>query len=122
MTRKYRRLSILFYILAMLCFLVPMAVFGVIALSAYTTSKIMIICLVAASVLFLIDLLRHGKYRLSTWLILTGLVTCASLPMVQLAILVTTAGVFLDDLVFTPLHRHYAQLTVINREIDKRSE
>lgn len=120
MTKKYRRLSALFYILAMLCFLVPMGVFGGMALAAYQTSKVLITCVIGAAILFLIDLLRHGKYRMSTWLLLTGLVFTASLPMVQLAVAVTCAGVFLDDVVFSPLHRKYKRLAEINKEIDKR--
>lgn len=120
MTKRYKGLSTLFYILAMLCFIVPLAVFGVIAYNSYAEHKSLLICGVLALVLFLIDLFRHGKYRMATWVLLSGLVTCASIEMVQIAILVTTCGVFLDDIVFSPLHRHYKQLYTINREIDKR--
>lgn len=120
MTKKYKGLSTLFYILAMLCFIVPLIVFGAIAYNSYAENKYLLICGALAVVLFLVDLFRHGKYRMATWVLLSGLVTCASIEMVQIAVLITTAGVFLDDIIFSPLHRHYKQLYTINKEIDKR--
>lgn len=120
MTRKYKRLSNIFYLLATLCFIIPLIIFGIIAYQGISEHKTLLICGVGAALLFLIDLFRHGKYRMSTWLLLLGLVTCASMQIVQLAVSITTVGVILDDMIFTPLHMHYKKLYIINREIDKR--
>lgn len=118
-TRKYNVLSMVFWLLGTLCFITPIIVFCIIACTTLS-NNLLLVFIMCAAVTAVIDCVRHAKCRVSTWLLMCGLVFAASLETVQLAVSVTAIGVFLDSLVFTPLHRHFAQKASINKEIDAR--
>lgn len=121
MTRKYHIWSIIFWILGALCFIAPMVSYVIIGyISFQDNNHMLLICGLLAFVVFIIDCFRHAKSRVSTWLLLTGLVFVANLSTIQLAVSITMIGVFLDSLIFTPLYNYCRNKYVINKEIDKR--
>ena len=122
-TVKYRRLAIAFYILSTLAFLAPLVTYFVIGILSEPTNaqiKSLIACGVACLFFFIIDLIRHGKYRTVAWTLLTAICIVCNAYRVQWCIFITTGCVILDELVFTPLRKHYWSKAKINNEIDKR--
>lgn len=122
-TLKYRRLAVAFYILSVIAFLAPLGTFGVIAWINHPSTvqmRALIACGIAAFFFFIIDLFRRGKFRTVAWAMLTAICIVCDAYHVQWCIFITAGCVILDELVFTPLKRHFWSKAKINGEIDKR--
>lgn len=125
MLEHYRRCKNTFYALGVVTFLTPLCIFAGIAFKYYKEAqsiKFLIIMAVAAGVLFLVDCIRHAKFRASAWVLLTGLVYVANTTTLQLAVYITTGCVILDEFVFTPLYKHYTLKYKMRKEIEITKE
>ena len=121
MTAKYKRLYNAFKILSVAVTLGPLCVYFVIAfIKATTVSKLAVgSTLAIVLILTLVNLI--GKYHLRSplFLLLIGIYT--GLGTILTPLYITTAGVVLDEFIFTPVVKKYKQLYTINKEIDKRN-
>lgn len=129
-TKDVRKLSRIFFIISLCCF-VGVAIFTVIATftriggsektgvdilsdslkaSLISLSITTIICLILA--LFIKEKIRTTIYMLA--LIINSILFKETGMYIILAIW------FIDEYVFSALHKHYKQLVIINKEIDRR--
>lgn len=119
-TRKYKALSTLFLALSILVLVAPLAYFSIQGfIQGETTEKFTLgITFVIACILFVINILFKFHIRSTIWIIVIGVYFCLDniLPL----ILVMAVGNILDEFVFTPLHKHFKNKAIINKEIDKR--
>lgn len=76
------------------------------------------ICSVIGIVIALINLLAKYHIRSTIWIILLGIYMV--MQDIQTLIIITAITTILDEFIFTPLYRKYRELTVINKEIDRR--
>ena len=130
-TKDVRKLSIIFLILSCICFL-GVAIFSVIAifshiggsekqgmeiiseaLKARLVGLSVTVLIVAISAIFIKEKARTTIYMLA--LIINGILFKENGMYIILAIW----GV--DEFLFANLHKHYAKLVMINKEIDLRS-
>lgn len=122
MTKKYTRLSFLFGFLSFLAFFGPIAFFCVQALinSDLVTEKITItMSLLIIIILSLVAVVNKVAMRSRIWIFVIALYIVLDTLIVPF--LVIACCQIADELIFTPLHKRYKTLKIINREIDKRS-
>lgn len=120
-TKKCKFWSIIFKILSVLCFFVPLAVFagvalaeGVLATEAFTIAASVII----TGIITLVCAVNKKLMRSKIWIIILALFFVLEnfLP-VLLTIAITQIA---DELIFTPLYNHFRTLYLANKEIDRR--
>lgn len=121
MTRKYKRLSLLFNTLSILSVVAPLIVFIIIGYSTGVPAKKVTMSLMIVLSLFLcgMNVVFKLGFRSTIWIILIGL--CGVLEKVELTIIILGICSLADELCFSPLHRHYKNKYTINKEIDKRT-
>lgn len=120
MTKKYKRLSILYFWLCVLCLFGPILFFFIRAFAVGdTTHKLTLgLTFTVALVLAAINLIMKSHLRSVIWVLLIGVFAVLNH---YLAIILTFAiTTFAEELVFSPLHRYYKNKARINAEIDKR--
>lgn len=122
MTKKYRELYELFLVLQVACFLVPVTVFFFIGLfngEVKATSKFVLgLGTTVAIIIAAIGIINKHNWRtpIFIFLMMCYLALDAFIPI----LIVFAICTFLDEMVFTPAYKHYRELYIINREIDKR--
>lgn len=120
MTKKYRRLSIMFATLSMLVTILPALVCLIVTL-CYTDNIQRYVCiciLIACVILSIAALITKCSCRAICWLMFVGI--CYVGKNILLIATIMAALVLVDEFVLQPLHKHYHNLAVINNEIDKR--
>lgn len=119
-TKKYGRLAILFEVLSWLILTVPMIVFIVMGfITGAVVSKVALgLTAVAALIILAVSALQKLKLRSPFWILTIGLSFC--LTEIYPLLLFMGIGTILDELILSPLGKHYHSLHTINREIDKR--
>lgn len=119
-TKKYGRLAGLFETLSWALLVIPMAIYIVSGfLIGSVVSKVILgLTAIAAIIILLIAALQKTKLRSPFWIVAIGLSFC--LTEIYPLLLIMGAATLLDELVFSPLGKHYRTLHTINREIDKR--
>lgn len=65
-----------------------------------------------------IGLINKVAYKSKLWIVLIGVYLC--LDSIMLPLILIASGQIVDELILSPLKKHYKQLYVINKEIDKR--
>lgn len=129
-TKDVRKLSILFGVFSVVCF-VGVAIFTVIAVFSHVggsgkqgmeiisqelktrlVSLSVTTAIIAIAAIFIKEKLRTSIYMLA--LILNGIL------FKEVGMYIILGIYALDEFVFTSLHKHYKQLTTINKEIDRR--
>lgn len=119
-TRKYKALSTLFLALSILILVAPIAYYSIQGfIQGETTEKFTLgITFVIACILFAINIMFKFHIKSTIWIIVIGIYFCLDniLPM----IFILAIGNVLDEFVFTPLHKHFKNKAIINKEIDKR--
>lgn len=119
-TKKYSRLSALFFWLSILVTLLPVLVYtGMAFYYGEVTEKITLgITLTVAVILVVVNMVFKYHIRSSIWIIILGVYFCMDniLPL----LFMVAAGTILDEFLFQPLHRSYKNKAKINKEIDKR--
>lgn len=120
-TKKCGFWSIIFKVLSVLCFLIPICVFagvafaeGVLAVEAFTICASVIV----TGIISLVCIVNKTVMRSKIWIfiIVLYLVLEHFLPV----LLVVSVCQILDELIFTPLYNHFRTIYLANKEIDRR--
>ncbi len=122
MTRKYKKLSILTFLLSAICSLCPILIYVIKAfvdkdvqeVNKYTLG---IMCSVAL-VVTLINIVAKLHLRCIPWILLLGIYLCLKDITTLLVIMAITT--IIDELILMPLHKSFKSKYTINKEIDKR--
>ena len=120
-TKRYSRLSIFFLILSVLATLIPCGVYVAqgIMTSTLLIQKVVIVSTVfMAIVLTLICLVNKVVFRSKIWLLIISLFFVIDNFITMILIFAITQTI--DEIVLQPLHKHYKNKAIINKEIDKR--
>ena len=120
-TRRFCILSWLFSILSFTAYLGPTIYFiaSAYASSALVVEKITLSCtIIAVVILSLISIVNKTVLRSKIWIILIGLYFI--LDTLILPVFLIGAGQILDELIFAPVKKHYKNLYLVNKEIDRR--
>ena len=121
-TKKYKRLSILTFLLSAICSLCPILIY---VIKAFVDSDVKevnkytlgIMCSVAL-VITLINIVAKLHLRCIPWILLLGIYVCLKDITTLLVIMAITT--IIDELILTPLHKSFKNKYAINKEIDKR--
>ena len=122
MTNKYKKLSILTFLLSTICSLCPILIYVIKAfvdndvkeVNKYTLG---IMCSVAL-VITLINIVAKLHLRCIPWILLLGIYVCLKDITSLLVIMAITT--IIDELILVPLHKSFKNKYMINKEIDKR--
>lgn len=122
MTNKYKKLSILTFLLSTICSLCPIVIYVIKAfvdkdvkeVNKYTLG---IMCSVAL-VVTLINIVAKLHLRCIPWILLLGIYVCLKDITALLVIMAITT--IIDELILVPLHKSFKNKYTINKEIDKR--
>lgn len=119
-TKKYKFLASLFGILGWLVLTVPMIVYIVMAFVAGAVVSKVVLGLtgVAAIIMLAFSTMQKLRLRSPLWILTIGISLC--LTEIYPLLIFMGVGTILDELVFSPLNKHYRNLYTINHEIDKR--
>lgn len=119
-TKKYGFLAGLFETLGWLVLTVPMLVFIIIGfIMGSVVSKLVLgLTGVAALIILAFSALQKLRLRSPLWILCIGLSFC--LAEIYPLLIFMGAGTILDEIIFSPLGKHYRNLHTINKEIDKR--
>lgn len=120
MTKKNRRLSRLFGFLSFICVSLPILIFLVLAFvnGSVASQTTLGITFIIAIILTLINVIFKYHLRCTLWILLLGIY--ASLGNILNLLIIMAITTCLDEFAFTPLHIHYKNKYIINKEIDKR--
>ena len=122
MTNKYKKLSILTFLLSAMCSLCPILIYVIKAfvdkdvqeVNKYTLG---IMCSVAL-IVTIINIVAKLHLRCIPWILLLGIYVCLKNITALLVIMAITT--IIDELILTPLHKSFKNKYTINKEIDKR--
>ena len=122
MTNKYKKLSILTFLLSTICSLCPILIYVIKAfvdndvkeVNKYTLG---IMCSVAL-VVTLINIVAKLHLRCIPWILLLGIYLC--LKDITSLLIIMAITTIIDELILTPLHKSFKNKYTINKEIDKR--
>lgn len=119
-TRKYKRLSLLFFTLSILVLAAPLLYYTIAAfIGGEVTEKVtMGMTFIVAGLLTAVNLVFKYNFRSALWILVLGIYYCLDniLPL----LLMVAVGTILDEFILTPLHKNYAAKAKINGEIDQR--
>ena len=122
MTQKYKRLSILTFLLSALCSLCPILIY---VLKAFIDKDVQpvnkytlgIMCSVAL-VVTLINIVAKLHLRCIPWILLLGIYLC--LKDITSLLIIMAITTIIDEMILMPLHKSFKSRYAINKEIDKR--
>ena len=122
MTNKYKKLSILTFLLSTICSLCPILIY---VIKAFVDSDVKevnkytlgIMCSVAL-VITLINILAKLHLRCIPWILLIGIYVC--LKDITTLLIIMAVTTIIDELILVPLHKSFKNKYTINKEIDKR--
>lgn len=122
MTHKYKRLSILTFLLSAICSLCPILIYVIKAfvdkdvqeVNKYTLG---IMCSVSL-VITLINIVAKLHLRCIPWILLLGIYVC--LKDITTLLIIMAITTIIDELILMPLHKSFKNKYTINKEIDKR--
>ena len=120
-TKKYKKKRNIFRLISLLLSVLPILVYTVMALVQGTPmQKIgMCTCLFICLLFVIINMLFKHRIRCTIWVLLIGIYVAID-NIVPLIILMATTTA-LDEFVFEPLAKNFANKYTINKEIDKRN-
>ena len=122
MTKKYKKLSILTFLLSAICSLCPILIY---VLKAFIDKDVQevnkytlgIMCSVAL-IVTIINIVAKLQLRCIPWILLLGIYLCLRDITTLLVIMAITT--IIDELILMPLHKSFKSKYTINKEIDKR--
>lgn len=119
-TKHYKKLTVLFTILSLLCVVGPLIFFTVKAfIGAAVVGKIVVSLTTLASIILAsVSILFKFHLRSPIFIALIGL--WVALDTLLPTIICISITVVLDEFIFSPLRKKYKNLHTINKEIDKR--
>lgn len=119
-TKKYRCLYIIFYLLSILVLIAPLTYYLILAvIEAETVQKVSLgLMFTMAAVLTGINIVFKKSYRSAVWILLLAIFICVKeiLPLIVMLAIAT----ILDEFILTPLYKKFKNLCTINKQIDKR--
>lgn len=121
-TKKNKKLAIIYYILSAIVTFGPIIYFvfkGLITGSQVQKFTMGSMCLVAI-MLFCVNAIAKVSLRSPMWLLLMGIYTC--LDKIEVLLIILCVTTVLDDFIFSPGAKHYKNKYTINKEIDARNE
>lgn len=119
-TKRYSTWSIVMFWLSIIVTLLPVIVYAIIGLANGTiTEKLTLgITLIIAIILAVINVIFKYHLRSVLWIMVLGIYFC--IDNIMPLLLIVAIGTIVDEFIINPLHKHFKQKAVINREIDKR--
>ena len=122
MTNKYKKLSILTFLLSAMCSLCPILIY---VLKAFIDKDVQevnkytlgIMCSVAL-IVTIINIVAKLHLRCIPWILLLGIYLCLKNITALLVIMAITT--IIDEMILMPLHKSFKNKYTINKEIDKR--
>ena len=122
MTNKYKKLSIITFLLSLMCSICPILIYvfkafideDVQEVNKYTLG---LMCSVAL-IVTLINIVAKLHLRCIPWILLLGIYVCLKDITTLLVIMAVTT--IIDELILIPLHKSFKSKYTINKEIDKR--
>lgn len=123
-TKRYWKLSVIFFWLGILLTFFPLIVFGIKGCldgSIDITNKLKLgLCFAAALFLTVEGVKSKYNCRSITYILMLG--AYFVVKRIEVVILVCGICCVLDEFICRPLHKHFHAKAVINKEIDKRIE
>jgi len=121
-TKRYKRLSYIFFWLGIFLTFLPLIIFGIKGCmdgSIELTNKLKFsLCFVSAISLTMMGIKSKYNCRSITYLLLFGCYFVVK--RIEIVVLVSGICCILDEFVARPLHKYYREKASINKEIDKR--
>lgn len=122
MTHKYKKLSLLTFLLSTICSLCPILIYVIKAFADKDVKEVNkytlgIMCSIAL-IITLINIVAKLHLRCIPWILLLGIYVCLKDITTLLVIMAITT--IIDELIITPLHKSFKSKYTINKEIDKR--
>lgn len=119
-TKNSRALAFLFGFLGFAVSVLPFMCYAIYGFAVSETADKLVLTLgaVAAAIVGLANVIFKKHLRSPLWILL--LVLYMVLNEITTLLICAAVGCLLDELVFTPLHNHFAAKATINLEIDKR--
>lgn len=120
-TKKYRAAALVLLCLCILLNVGPLATFTIIAFceANLVVEKVTLTCTIfIVLIMTLYSLVSRAALRSRIWVILLGMYFCLDYILLPLVIIAVCQVV--DEILVTPLRKHYHNKYTINREIDKR--
>lgn len=122
MTNKYKKLSILTFLLSTMCSLCPILIY---VLKAFIDKDVQevnkytlgIMCSVAL-IVTIINIVAKLHLRCIPWILLLGIYLC--LRDITSLLIIMAITTIVDELILMPLHKSFKNKYTINKEIDKR--
>ena len=120
MTAQYKKLSFIYALLSALCLFGPITFYFIRAfVFGDATQKLTLgIVFTIALILFLVNIVMKSHLRSVVWVLLLGVFSVFSHYIAIVIVFAITT--FLEELIFSPLHRYYKSKARINKEIDRR--
>lgn len=120
-TKKYRIIAAILFVVCLLLNVGPLATYTIMgfAQSNLVVEKVALTATVFIVLIMTVyNLVTKVALRSRVWVLVLGLYFCLDAFLTPLLIIAVCQ--VLDELVFSPLRRHYRNKYTINREIDKR--
>lgn len=120
-TKKYSTLAFIFTIISTLLFLGPTVFYIILGFTTATVTlyKITLVATIAVSILLTgLCAINKWVFRSKIWLIVVALFLVIDKFIVMIMIFAITQ--ILDELIVSPIAKHFRAKASINREIDKR--
>lgn len=122
MTVRYKRLSIITFLLSLICSLCPILIY---VIKAFVDSEVKevnkytlgIMCSLAL-IVSLINIVAKLHLRCIPWILLLGIYAC--LKDITTLLIIMAVTTIIDELILVPLHKSFKNKYTINKEIDKR--
>lgn len=120
MTAHYKKLSFIYALLSALCLFGPITFYFIRAFAFGDAKQKLTLGIVftIALILFLVNIIMKSHLRSVIWVLLLGVFSVFSHYIA--IVLVFAVTTFLEELIFSPLHRYYKSKTRISKEIDRR--
>lgn len=123
-TKKYTTLRFIYFWLGIFLTFLPLIIFGIKGCMDGTIAlenKLKLgLCFVSAISLTILGVKSKYNCRSVTYLLMFG--AYFVVKRIEIVILVSGICCILDEFMATPLHKYYKNKSIINREIDKRTE
>lgn len=121
-TKKYKKCSLITWILSFSCTILPMAIYTIMAFINNEVEKVNkytlgLMCSLAI-IVTLINIIAKLHLRCIPWILLLGIYIC--LKDITTLLIIMAITTIIDELILMPLHKSFRNKYTINKEIDKR--
>lgn len=119
-TKKYQILSTLFFWLSIICLVLPIVIYTIMAFINGEEHEKVTLGVTVVIACFLVGINTIFKYHIRSciWILILGIYFC--LDNIMPLLLTVAIATILDEFIFSPLHKKFKNKKNINAEIDKR--